>query len=388
MTERQRRDLRSKYFDIVNGGDIYDAIKADTSYIISGDYRTALLALVKPVPQVWAEALKTSMKGLGTSDNLLINWMAMSKDRMDDVREAFKELNDGQTLQEWIDYDCSGRDYKTLLLKLASRRCPRFNGQEVGLAQEPPASKEDAILTFTKTFNKLCKKRKESGKELTPDEDDQQAMGNAFLYYGSTSSCAPNLDIPGLWNLTNSVGFPPADGGPDLVLTFHEWDYSGSGEITWNDFCREMFTRINDPNHYQADPLPETIDALGALSWAECEPVQVYGNAPQDDSEDEGGNDRSCNDGPPPDFNQAFLNGNWKDVLRGVEPEVDGDGALAGPWGDVMHNAVEVECTVPDFEGKYGAGPAGQVIDFLGECGHGDKIPAAEKKEEMSKGSF
>ena len=72
-------------------------------------------------------------------------------------------------------------------------------------------------------------------------------MGNAFLYYGSTSSCAPNLDIPGLWDLTNACGFPPGDNGPDLVTTFHEWDVSGTGEITWNDFVREMTTRINDP---------------------------------------------------------------------------------------------------------------------------------------------
>jgi len=396
MTERQRRDLASKYFDIINGGDIYKAIKGDTSWIISGDYQTALLALVKPVPKVWAEALKSSMKGFGTSDNLLINWMVMAKERMDEVREAFKELNDGQTLQEWIDYDCSGADYKNLLLKLASRRCPRFSGQEVGLTAEPPASKEDAILTFTKCFNKLCRQRKESGKTVTPGEDDEQEMGCAFLYYGSGSSCAPNLDIPGLWDLTNACGFPPGDGGPDLVATFHEWDYSGSGEITWNDFVREMFTRVNDDNHFNADPLPETIDALANLEWAPCQPVQVYGKGNPDDSGDEdegngnggGGGGGGNSNGGGADFGQAFSNGTWKDLLRDIPPEVDGDGALTGPWGDVMFDAVRVESTVPDFQGKYGDGPAGQIIDFLVECGHEGDVGAAEKKEELSKGSF
>jgi len=387
LTERQRRDLVSKYFDIPNGGDLYEHIKGDTS----GDYKQALLALVKPVPRVWAEALRSSMKGLGTSDNLLINWMCMAKDRMDEVREAFAELNDGQSLVEWLESDCSG-DYKKLLVKLANRRCPRFNGQEVGLSMEPPACKEDAVLRFTKAFNKLCKQRKSKSRKsrmfdqiVTPDEEDEQEMGCAFLYYGSKSSCAPNLDIPGLWDLTNVVGFPPADSGPDLVATFHEWDYSGSGEITWNDFVREMKTRINDPNHFNAPPLAETIDELGELSWEPCQPVQVYGNGPEEESDEE----------PPVevdnveiDFSQAYQNKAWKQLLRDLEPEVDGDGALSGPWGDVMQGAVTVEHTVPDFQAEFGEGPAGQVIDFLNECGHESFVPAAEQKEQLVHGNL
>jgi hypothetical protein len=57
--------------------------------------------------------------------------------------------------------------------------------------------------------------------------------------------------------MTNAIGFPPADDGPDLLATFHEWDSSGTGEICWNDFVVEMTTRVNDPNHYEADLLPE-----------------------------------------------------------------------------------------------------------------------------------
>eukprot|EP00413_Alexandrium_margalefii_P003133 CAMPEP_0204519498 /NCGR_PEP_ID=MMETSP0661-20131031/4766_1 /ASSEMBLY_ACC=CAM_ASM_000606 /TAXON_ID=109239 /ORGANISM="Alexandrium margalefi, Strain AMGDE01CS-322" /LENGTH=155 /DNA_ID=CAMNT_0051525003 /DNA_START=1 /DNA_END=465 /DNA_ORIENTATION=- len=129
----------------------------------------------------------------------------------------------------------------------------------------PPASKEDAILRFTKSFNSLCRQRRQAGEDILPKEEDQQEMGCAFLYFGALSSCAPNLDMPGLWELTNAVGFPPADDGPDLIATFHEWNYSGSGEITWNDFVREMTTRINDPNHFEADPLPETIDQLETM---------------------------------------------------------------------------------------------------------------------------
>ena len=107
LSERQRRDLVSKYCDIKNGGDLYKAIEAETS----GDYKRALLALVKPPPQVWAEAIMSSMKGLGTSDNLLINWMCLAKERMDEVREHFTAL-DNRGLAKWIDGDCSNADYK------------------------------------------------------------------------------------------------------------------------------------------------------------------------------------------------------------------------------------------------------------------------------------
>ena len=74
----------------------------------------------------------SSMKGLGTSDNLLINWMCISKvcfligfawlllvlsafrrrqERMDEVREHFVEL-DNRGLPKWIDGDCGNADYK------------------------------------------------------------------------------------------------------------------------------------------------------------------------------------------------------------------------------------------------------------------------------------
>ena len=155
-----------------------------------------------------------------------------------------------------------------------------------------------------------------------------QAMGNAFLYYGSLSSCAPNLDIPGLWDLTNAVGFPPGDDGPDLVATFHEWDVSGTGEITWNDFVREMTTRINDPNHFEADPLPETIDGISIPDkplddkWK-----HINHNASDDDYENFDGGDPAPPPPPAaPDMYAAFCDGSWKDVLKSVEPEVDGAG--------------------------------------------------------------
>lgn len=381
LSERQRRDLVSKYCDIKNGGDLYKAIEADTS----GDYKRALLALVKPPPQVWAEAIMSSMKGLGTSDNLLINWMCLAKERMDEVREHFTAL-DNRGLAKWIDGDCSNADYKDTLIRLANRRCERFSGQEVGLSIAPPISKEDAILKFTTTFNKLCKRRKQKGDNIIPGEEDQQAMGNAFLYYGALSSCAPNLDIPGLWDLTNAVGFPPGDDGPDLVATFHEWDVSGTGEITWNDFVREMTTRINDPNHFEADPLPETIDGISIPdkplgdAWK-----HVNHNASDEGYEKfDGGNGGDVPSPPPPaapDMYAAFCDGSWKDVLSSVQPEADGAGLLSGLWGECVAAAVKVERT-EDWQGRFPDAPVGLVIDYMNSLGHGDFQGAAEGKEQ------
>ena len=156
-------------------------------------------------------------------------------------------------------------------------------------------------------------------------------MGNAFLYYGSLSTCAPNLDIPGLWDLTNACGFPPGDDGPDLVATFHEWDVSGTGEITWNDFVREMTTRINDPGHFEADPLPETIDAISIPDKPLGDGYKAHlnsFNASDNDYEEYDGEEKGA-PAPPPaeqavDMYAAFTDGSWKDVLAGVAPTEDG----------------------------------------------------------------
>lgn len=382
LSERKRRDLRSMYAEIKNGGDLYKHIKGDTS----GNYERALLAMVKPPPQVWAEALHGAMKGLGTSDNLLINWMCLSKDRMDEVREAFEEQY-GQPLAQWIAGDCSG-DYKDTLIQLANRKCMRFSGKEVGLSIAAPATKEDAVLRFTKTFNSLCHQRKQAGETIVPKEEDQQELGCAFLYFGQLSSCAPNLDMPGLWELTNAVGFPPADDGPDLIATFHEWNYSGSGEITWNDFVREMATRVNDPNHFEADPLPETIDQLETMviHRPEQRAPEEYEIPDTPDSEP-AQEDR----GPPPgDYvNESGLfvdemspmGAPWRQILEGSEP-CDEDGMLAGPWGDCLIEAVTAEHE-RGFDGA-----CGHVIDFLGQSGHDAWMEAADAREQACHAAY
>jgi hypothetical protein len=255
LSERKKKDLIEAYMGVPFGGDIFEAIKGDCS----GDFEHVLISFLEPAPKVMAKALRSSMKGLGTSDDLLINWMCIAKDRMDEVREEFAALNsDAKDLATWIDGECGNADYKDLLMRLANREVYKFVGSDVAMTIPPPKSQEMGKFKFAQVFNQYCrKKRQNPDRQIVLPDEAQQQMGECFMFYGGKSSCAPNLDKKGVWDLTNAVGFPPADDGPDLVATFNEWDVSGTGEITWNDFVREMTTRINDPNHYEADPLPE-----------------------------------------------------------------------------------------------------------------------------------
>jgi Ca2+-binding EF-hand superfamily protein len=260
LSERKKKDLIKAYMNVPFGGDIFAAIKGDCS----GDFENVLISMLQPAPLVMARALQTSMKGLGTSDDLLINWMCIAKDRMDEVREEFQNQC-GKALEQWIDGDCGSADYKDLLMRLARRDVYKVVGNgggnfaDVAISVAPPKKMEDGLYKFCKIFNEYCakKKAKPSGPELQLPNEAQQEMAAIFMFYGLKSSCCPNMDKRGVWDMTNAVGFPPADKGPDLVATFQEWDVSGTGEITWNDFVREMTTRINDPNHYNAEPLPE-----------------------------------------------------------------------------------------------------------------------------------
>lgn len=256
LSEMERKDLIQTYRRIFNR-DPFDDIRSETS----GDYEDALIACLEPQVHTYVRAIRKAMAGLGTSDNLLINWMVMCKDRMDEIREQWKEVYEGEDLASWIKGDCSG-DYQDTLVRIANRECVKFAGVEVACTVPAPASQEDSILRFNKTFNKLCADKKANpGVHLELSEAAQQELGCAFLFWGAKSSCAPNLDIQGLWDLTNAlggeVGFAPQNDHEDLRATFQEWNVSGTGQIDWNDFVTEMTTRVNDPNHFNAQPLRE-----------------------------------------------------------------------------------------------------------------------------------
>lgn len=88
---------------------------------MSGDVKEGMLAVVSAVrskPLYFAEKLYKSMKGAGTDDRTLVRVM-VSRSEVDmlDIKEAFERTYE-QTLESFIEDDCSG-DYKICLLLLA-----------------------------------------------------------------------------------------------------------------------------------------------------------------------------------------------------------------------------------------------------------------------------
>ncbi|XP_045514744.1 annexin B9-like isoform X2 [Pieris brassicae] len=103
-------------YQFLTGHDIDDAIKAE----FSGDLEKALRAIVKVVrnkPLFFAEGLHKSMKGLGTNDRQLIRIMVTRCEvDLGDIAEMF-QAKYGESLQSWIEGDCSGH-YKKCFLGL------------------------------------------------------------------------------------------------------------------------------------------------------------------------------------------------------------------------------------------------------------------------------
>ncbi|CAK1556073.1 unnamed protein product [Leptosia nina] len=103
-------------YQYLTGHDIDDAIKAE----FSGDLEKALRAIVKVVrnkPLFFAERLHKSMKGLGTNDRQLIRIMVTRCEvDLGDIAEMF-QAKYAESLQSWIEGDCSGH-YKKCFLGL------------------------------------------------------------------------------------------------------------------------------------------------------------------------------------------------------------------------------------------------------------------------------
>ncbi|XP_039635539.1 annexin A4 isoform X1 [Perca fluviatilis] len=100
----------------ISGRSIEDSIKRE----MSGCLEEVFLAIVKCIrnkPAFFAERLYKSMKGLGTTDSVLIRIMvARAEIDMLDIKEQFKKMY-GKTLYSFIKGDTSG-DYRKILLEL------------------------------------------------------------------------------------------------------------------------------------------------------------------------------------------------------------------------------------------------------------------------------
>uniref|UniRef100_A0AAQ4Q3Z7 Annexin n=1 Tax=Gasterosteus aculeatus aculeatus TaxID=481459 RepID=A0AAQ4Q3Z7_GASAC len=100
----------------ISGRDIEDSIKRE----MSGSLEDVFLAIVKCIknkPAFFAERLYKSMKGLGTTDSVLIRIMvARAEVDMLDIKAQFLKMY-GKTLHSFIKGDTSG-DYRKILLVL------------------------------------------------------------------------------------------------------------------------------------------------------------------------------------------------------------------------------------------------------------------------------
>ncbi|XP_076020224.1 annexin A4 [Genypterus blacodes] len=100
----------------VSGREIEDSIKRE----MSGSLEEVFLAIVKCMrskPAFFAERLYKSMKGLGTTDSVLIRIMvARAEIDMLDIKAQFLKMY-GKTLYSFIKGDTSG-DYRKILLEL------------------------------------------------------------------------------------------------------------------------------------------------------------------------------------------------------------------------------------------------------------------------------
>ncbi|XP_069039124.1 annexin A4 [Lepisosteus oculatus] len=100
----------------ISGKDIEESIKRE----MSGCLEEVFLAIVKCIrnkPAFFAERLYKSMKGLGTTDSILIRVM-VSRAEIDmlDIKSEFRKMY-GKTLYSFIKGDASG-DYRKILLEL------------------------------------------------------------------------------------------------------------------------------------------------------------------------------------------------------------------------------------------------------------------------------
>ncbi|XP_014912364.1 annexin A4 [Poecilia latipinna] len=100
----------------ISGKDIEASIKSE----MSGSLEDVFLAIVKCIknkPAFFAERLYKSMKGLGTTDSVLIRIMvARAEIDMLDIKSQFQKMY-GKTLHSFIKGDTSG-DYRKILLEL------------------------------------------------------------------------------------------------------------------------------------------------------------------------------------------------------------------------------------------------------------------------------
>jgi len=80
----------------------------------SFSFKKALIALVSPLPEWYAERLYKAMKGVGTNDNALIRYLVIQKNRLLRFINSAFLFKYKSTLRNWIHDDTSG-EYRSVL---------------------------------------------------------------------------------------------------------------------------------------------------------------------------------------------------------------------------------------------------------------------------------
>jgi len=252
LSEQQRRRLLEAYASR-HRRDLAQFVKSDTS----GDFEFGLVTCLRAPCEVYSEAIRRTT-GLTTNKRNLINWMCIAKDRMDQVRTAFAAQNSGQQL---VDLVKGSDDFRSTLASVATRVCTESAEQAgaaaVGCGLPPAPSQAEAVFRFNSTVNDLCRMRQASTEPLVIPERQQQELACAFMFWGSKSGVAPNLDRPAVGEMLRGLRME-ADPSA-LPQVFRTWDSDGDGAWDWNDFVRFVAAKVNDPGFADQKPLGELI---------------------------------------------------------------------------------------------------------------------------------
>lgn len=95
-------------------------------------------------------------------------------------------------------------------------------------------------------------KRKQQGRFKEPTKDELEVLKSLWGVFSM-----PNRGKINKWQLLDlliAIYQPPENEGPDLDLTFQEWDTKKDGVIDWDEFLQEVIQRVNDGIGCSAPP--------------------------------------------------------------------------------------------------------------------------------------
>lgn len=113
LTHNSRAHLQQvfRHYEQKTGHTFEKAVRKETS----GDFRDALIAIVKPEAEYHADLFDLAMKGVGTNDSQLIRLMStLTKSQLKKANEVYTKLHQ-KTLHAAIKSETSGSYQKTLL---------------------------------------------------------------------------------------------------------------------------------------------------------------------------------------------------------------------------------------------------------------------------------